>query len=172
MIDYERISSAHITINGIQVPVMKIFETVDGQHKEVYSSGPFIPTIITYNANGEFFEDGSATNIVEYKKEKGVITIISGEEKTLSNSGRIFLGWYLDQECTDGNEFDLNNSIKSGKVITVYACWMSKEEQNLITDFNYIKNKDGTYTITNWKGTYQGVSSKELIIPDFSKIIL
>lgn len=170
MIDYERISSAHITINGIQIPVLKIFETVDGQHKEVYSSGPFIPTIITYDANGEFFEDGSTINIVEYKKEKGIITIVSGEEKTLSNSGKILFGWYLDQECTEENMFNLNKSIKSGKVITVYALWKTEEE--IFRDFYYTKNNDGTYTITDWKGTYQGVSSTELIIPNFSKIIL
>lgn len=298
MIDYERISSAYITINGIQVPVLKIFETVDGQHKEVYSSGPFIPATVIYNANGGTFEDGSITNVVEYTKtkQKGTVTkisktsnvsenglaadttngygnnqsttdvitisgaeslditityqtestsydwvciydknttpsqsnysdsisgklggsnktkrtftingdtakfyfrsdgyacgyygyyatitgygntmvvnLISGEEKVPTHNENIFSGWYLDQECTDGNELDLNKVVKSGKVVTVYARWITKEEQNLITDFYYTKNNDGTYTIINWKGTYQGEPSTELIIPDFSKIIL
>lgn len=42
----------------------------------------------------------------------------------------------------------------------------------VLVDFDYTSNSDGTYTITGWKGTYNGVSSTELIIPDNSLIVL
>lgn len=41
-----------------------------------------------------------------------------------------------------------------------------------LVDFDYTANDDGTYTLTGWKGTYQGVTSTEMIIPDNSLIIL
>ena len=42
----------------------------------------------------------------------------------------------------------------------------------VLADFEYTSNSDGTYTITGWKQTLNGVSSTELIIPDNNKIIL
>ena len=42
----------------------------------------------------------------------------------------------------------------------------------VLVDFEYTSNSDGTYTITGWKQTLNGVSSTELIIPDNNKIIL
>lgn len=40
----------------------------------------------------------------------------------------------------------------------------------MLIDFEYVDNGDGTYTITDWKGTYQGKESKRMIIPDNSHI--
>ena len=42
----------------------------------------------------------------------------------------------------------------------------------VLADFTYTDNGDGTYTITGWNGTYNGVTSTELIIPDNAYIIL
>jgi hypothetical protein len=42
----------------------------------------------------------------------------------------------------------------------------------ILIDFDYIKNNDGTATITGWKGTLNGEPSTELIIPDDERIIL
>lgn len=41
-----------------------------------------------------------------------------------------------------------------------------------LTDFTYTKNSDGTYTITDWKGTLNGEASTEMIVPDSDKIII
>lgn len=41
-----------------------------------------------------------------------------------------------------------------------------------LIDFEYIKNSDGTVTLTAWKGTLNGSASTELIIPDSNRIIL
>lgn len=42
----------------------------------------------------------------------------------------------------------------------------------VLIDFYYTDNGNGTYTITDWKGTKDGVSSTELVIPNNNKIIL
>lgn len=41
-----------------------------------------------------------------------------------------------------------------------------------LIDFEYIDNKDGTVTLTAWKGTLNGVASTELVIPDNPNILL
>jgi hypothetical protein len=42
----------------------------------------------------------------------------------------------------------------------------------MLQDFEYTSNEDGTYTLTDWKGTFNGESSTEIIIPDSNLIIL
>lgn len=46
-----------------------------------------------------------------------------------------------------------------------------RPEEELI-DFTYTDNGDGTYTITDWKGTYQGEPSTKIILPNNNLIIL
>ena len=41
-----------------------------------------------------------------------------------------------------------------------------------LIDFEYTDNGDGTYTLTSWKGTYNGEPSTEMIIPNYSCIIV
>ena len=45
-----------------------------------------------------------------------------------------------------------------------------KSKADVLVDFTYTDNGDGTYTITDWKGTYNGEPSTEIIIPDYSWI--
>lgn len=42
----------------------------------------------------------------------------------------------------------------------------------MLIDFEYTKNSDGTVTLTAWKGTLNGAPSTELVIPDSDRIIL
>lgn len=42
----------------------------------------------------------------------------------------------------------------------------------VLKDFEYVDNGDGTYTITDWKGTTNGVPGNEIIIPNIEKIKL
>lgn len=42
----------------------------------------------------------------------------------------------------------------------------------VLQDFTYITNGDGTYTLTGWKGTKNGVESTECIVPDSELIIV
>ena len=42
----------------------------------------------------------------------------------------------------------------------------------VLVDFTYTDNGDGTYTITDWKGTLNGTPSTEIIIPNYGCIIV
>lgn len=42
----------------------------------------------------------------------------------------------------------------------------------ILVDFDYTDNGDGTYTITDWKGTENGQASTRIVIPDYQQIIL
>lgn len=42
----------------------------------------------------------------------------------------------------------------------------------VLVDFEYTDNGDGTYTITGWRGTYNGEPSTEIIIPNNGRIIV
>lgn len=42
----------------------------------------------------------------------------------------------------------------------------------VLQDFTYTDNGNGTYILTGWKGTTNGVTSTELIVPDDSRIIV
>ena len=52
--------------------------------------------------------------------------------------------------------------------ITVVAAF----DTNILKDFTYVANSDGTYTITGWKGTKNGVASTECVVPDSPYIIV
>ena len=45
-------------------------------------------------------------------------------------------------------------------------------DSNLFIDFVYTDNGDGTYTITDWKGTLNGQPSTEIVVPDSRQIIV
>lgn len=42
----------------------------------------------------------------------------------------------------------------------------------ILVDFEYTDNGDGTYTLTDWKGTLNGEASTEIVIPDHKNIQL
>ena len=42
----------------------------------------------------------------------------------------------------------------------------------VLQDFTYTANADGTYTLTGWKGTKNGVSSTEVVVPNSNRIIV
>ena len=58
------------------------------------------------------------------------------------------------------------------KNTTVYARWISQEVYDMLQDFEFIENDNGTYTLTGWLGTLNGEPSTEMVIPDNPKIIL
>ena len=42
----------------------------------------------------------------------------------------------------------------------------------VLVDFTYTDNGNGTYTITGWKGTYNGETSSEMIVPNNAYVIV
>lgn len=51
-------------------------------------------------------------------------------------------------------------------------CYEAFNAAEILIDFNYVDNGDGTYTLTGWKGTLNGMLSTELVVPDYPQIIL
>ena len=56
--------------------------------------------------------------------------------------------------------------------ITVPITVSEFNKEFTLIDFNFIDNGNDTYTLTEWKGTLNGIPSTELVIPNNSKIIL
>jgi hypothetical protein len=67
------------------------------------------------------------------------------------------------------NGIEIDTLIFNG--VTVFERNKFNPEEILI-DFYYVDNGNGTYSITGWKQTYQGVSSTKCVIPDYPQIIL
>ena len=44
--------------------------------------------------------------------------------------------------------------------------------ETLLMDFEYADNGDGTYTITDWKGTLNGEESVDFVVPDDERVII
>lgn len=62
--------------------------------------------------------------------------------------------------------------VEGGITYTAEVPIVVKTAADVLVDFNYTDNGDGTYTLTDWKQTYNGESSSELIIPNYSNIIV
>lgn len=93
----------------------------------------------------------------------------------------------------DGNKVDVTDKItfdSNSLTIDITSICVSYREGNnvysinipvtvkefdaavVLQDFEYTDNEDGTYTLTGWKDTYNGESSTELIVPNYSCIIV
>ena len=64
------------------------------------------------------------------------------------------------------NEFGIDYTI------TIIVNAIEFDAATILIDFDYTTNDDGTYTITGWKQTLNGVPSNEMIVPDYSVIRL
>lgn len=66
------------------------------------------------------------------------------------------------------NGVEVNEIIFNG-----VSVWTSEAPiEQVLIDFDYTDNGDGTYTITDWKRTYNGESSNLLRIPEDYRLIL
>lgn len=74
----------------------------------------------------------------------------------------------------EGDTFAEVTYIEAGIVCTVNVpvTVTPFDATSILVDFNYTDNGDGTYTITDWKGTYNGKASTEIIIPNNGCIIV
>ena len=63
----------------------------------------------------------------------------------------------------------IDNNIDLQKILELA---LSLPEAFPFVDFEGTSNGDGTWTLTAWKGTYNGEASTELVIPDDERIVL
>ncbi len=118
-----------------------------------------MPNKIEYYA-GEYFDDPTGMVVTATCEDGSVIEI-------------------TNYTCSD-NQFIIGENIvtisynEAGNTytttITVNA--IEFDAATILIDFEYTDNGDGTYTITAWKGTKNGVASTEMVVPNSSNIIL
>lgn len=124
-------------------------------------------------------------NLVSRRTISG-IEITKMPNKLNYTEGEIFNpeGMEVVGYCEDGNIIIINNYTYPKTPISSNIITISYEEagktyieninisispfnpEEVLIDFYYTANEDGTYTITDWKGTYNGVSSTKIIVPD------
>lgn len=82
-----------------------------------------------------------------------------------------YVNTYLTEDVT---EIGISYTDESGEVYTtiVPITVTPFDPAVVLIDFEYTANDDGTYTIAGWKGTYNGESSTEMIIPNNGLIIV
>jgi hypothetical protein len=144
--------------------------------------------------------DNGYTYIVQMKNGNLVTrrTVSSIKVTTMPNKIEYYLGEYFDPTgmvvtatCEDGSIIDVTNYISDNRFVvngntvtilydeagntyttTITVNVIEFDAATILIDFEYIANDDGTYTITAWKGTKNGVASTEMVVPDISNIIL
>jgi hypothetical protein len=121
------------------------------------------------------------------------ITITTPPTKTTYYKDEYFdvTGMVVTATCTDGTIKEITNysytpngkltSIGTNVITISYSengvtktCELNIEvlfDETILQDFTYVNNGDGTYSLTGWKGTKNGVSSTEIVIPDTDAII-
>ena len=125
-----------------------------------------IPTLtITTNPTKMTYYDG------DYLDTEGMVLTLTYEDGTT-------------KEITEGittSNVSMNNNVaiveyvdENGITVstTLEVTVVEFDPAVVLVDFDYTDNGYGTYTITNWKQTLNGVASTEMIIPNNSKIIV
>lgn len=117
-----------------------------------------MPTKIEYMA-GEYFDpDGMIVTATAY----------DGTEREIFNYN--CQTNYLTEGDTSAEVTYVEASV--AHTITVPITVTPFDPATVLVDFEYTDNGDGTYTITSWKGTYNGEASTELIIPNNGYIVV
>ena len=113
-----------------------------------------MPDIIRY-WNGE-----------EFNPKGMIITAIGvdGSERELNT-------YEYDRIVTNDN-YD-NFCLRYNELGNIFECYLSLNIYDFsLIDFDYIRNDDGTFELTDWKGTYNGEPSTRIVVPDSELIIL
>ena len=96
-----------------------------------YSGRPEIKNAWVVQRNGVVFEDAAEWTVTFVTNSDSVIspsTVSDGEsidEPTApTKTDYVFGGWYTDEDCTDGNEYNFSSAVTSD--LTLYAKWVAK----------------------------------------------
>lgn len=111
-------------------------------NKVTYTEGDIID--VTGMVVTAAFEDGSAEIIEDYTYNNVVGT-----------DGLLTVSWKQ-------TGFEFSASVELDVTLA----------SEILVDFEYTDNGDGTYTLTGWKGTLNGEPSTEIIVPDYEFVVL
>ena len=117
--------------------------------------------------------------LISYCAEVISMSVDSLPEKTDYTLGELFdpTGMILTVDCADGSSRKVVNytypeTVTEPTVVITYGEYSVTIDVNIISmedlliDFYYTVNDDGTYTITAWKETLNGVPSTEMVVPN------
>lgn len=81
---------------------------------------------------------------------------------------------YSSERLIEGMNYAKINYMENGIIYTttVPVTVSAFDANEILKDFYYTDNSNDTYTINGWKGTYNGETSTEIIIPNYECIIL
>ena len=157
---------------------------------EEYWYEPKKHVVLTDEINGyNYIVSMRNGNLVSYC-EASSITLTTMPTKTVYVDGEAFnpTGMVITATCKDGstreiNRYTYDTAVTSSNVNNFVITYT--EGSNAYTtpirltlhdfslvDFDYITNEDGTYELTNWKGTYNGEPSTRIIVPNSELIKL
>lgn len=119
-----------------------------------------MPDKLSYMKGQKFDPTGMIVTATSYDGGAREITDYTYNENYLTDIG-------------ENIEFEIN-FIEGGNVLKDFVAINVSEFDPAVelVDFTYTSNADGTYTLTAWKGTTNGVSGTELIVPDNGLVIL
>lgn len=158
----------------------------------VYASKIFDGIILKDAVNGyEYIAEMQNGNFVTYCRCDH-IEITELPTKTEYEDGDVFdpSGMVITSVSQDGSTRVIENYTYSGEInesvdsieiqyieagvvhSAIVDIVVSVFDTSMLIDFEYIDNGDGTYTLTEWKKTLNGVPSTVLQVPNSSKIIL
>jgi hypothetical protein len=95
----------------------------------------------------------------------------------LTNNTNSLLGTgitWVNDYTTNGVYYNATRNIYIYPVANVYNVYNDNNVNvtSLLQDFTYESNSNGTYTLTGWKGTLNGVTSTQCVIPNSNLIIV
>ena len=155
---FENVDKVFTTISGVYKVVQTIYKVIDGVYVKVYSA---LIEIAVPTVSGWVYYTGDIISPTWNNYDSSQIII--GGTTSASDIG-VYTATFTPKEgyCWEDRTVD-----------TKTVEWVIGEDfSNILQDFEYIENNDGTVTITDWKGTLNGVPGTELVIPDNSSIIL
>lgn len=117
-----------------------------------------LPTKAVY-MHGEYFD---ATGMI--------VTATCQDGSTMEITGFTYPTTYLTEGTTsvEITYVDAGMTYATSVPVTVNVF----DAATVLVDFDYTDNGNGTYTITGWKGTYNGAASTEIIIPNYGCILV
>ncbi len=188
--DKTEVDAAFAEVNTSLAEVDTALAEVDTEFDNVYSEMKAAKDyVLLRDTNGgyEYIVQIQNGNLVSVCKATG-IRLAAAPNKIDYIDGEIFdpTGMVVVVDRQDGSKTVLDNSLFSNVVVgqngTIELSYTEAGQTFTISgtcidlfvlgDFEYVAEADGTYTLTGWKETYNGVQSTELVVPDNSLINL
>ena len=127
-----------------------------------------------------FMKDGTLTSVLNVLIQISSLPIKTDYTDTeeFDPTGMKLIAVYQDGSTKEINEYTYDKYVTTESYEHTICCVdngirytanipiTTRTLEDALVDFEYIDNNNGTYTITGWKGTHNGLESTEMIIPN------